>query len=93
MLLFVAILKKLSASQTPIIRVTYNFKSYSFYYSELNVKNIMLAFNITSLDCLEDSSGNPFYPFMGGTFPPFISSDHFLSNLPLIKNEINFKTM
>ena len=69
-----AILIKLSASQTPIISVTYNSKSCGFYYSDLNVKNLMLTFNLSEIELLEDLSGNIFYPLMGGNFAPSISS-------------------
>ena len=69
---------KFSASQTPIIKVTYNSKSCIFNSSELNVKNLKAFFNFSDLEYLEDLSGNTFYPSMEGNFAPFISSEIFV---------------
>ena len=70
-----ALLIKLSASQTPTIKVTYNSKSCIFNYSDLNVKNLKSQFNISDLEFLEDLSELSFYPSMSGSFAPFISSE------------------
>lgn len=85
MFLIVAILIQLSSSQTTTAKVTYNSKSYSFTLPELNVKNLMLAFNITSLECLQDLSGLSFYPYTNGGFPPFISSEVYVRQRPPAK--------
>ena len=82
MFLIVALLIKFSASQTSIVKVTYNSKSFSFYLAELSINSLKSTFNISNFECLEDLSGISFYPLISGGFPPFISSEVYIRQKP-----------
>ena len=69
-------------SQNPTIKVTYNSKSYSILYSDLNVSKLKAIFKIQELECLEDLSGNLYYPYFEGNFPPSISSEVLVRQVP-----------
>ena len=82
MFLIVALLIKFSASQTPIVKVTYNSKSFTFSFAELSINSLKSTFNISDFDCLEDLSGISFYPSISGVFSPFISSEVYVRQNP-----------